>query len=99
MGRSTGSDASALGPDGAVWCIISSRMSPRRRGSTPFTEIYTMAIAKARSSLPVRGYYVTPINPGRVIQQSGSGFGLPRLGGLLNAQVEGLTGGSSATGR
>jgi hypothetical protein len=58
-----------------------------------------MAIAKARSSLPVRGYYVTTINTGRVIQQSGSGFGLPRLGGLLNAQVEGLTGGSSATGR
>lgn len=58
-----------------------------------------MAIAKVRSSLPVRGYYVTTIFTGRVVQNSGGGFGLPRLGGLLNAQVEGLTGGSSATGR
>lgn len=58
-----------------------------------------MATAKSRSSLPVRGYYVTTINTGRIVQTSSHGFGLPRLGGLLNAQVEGLTGGGSAAGR
>lgn len=56
-----------------------------------------MAITTARSSEPVRGYYVTTIHTGRVVQASGNGFGLPRLGGLLYAQVEGLTGGSAAS--
>jgi hypothetical protein len=58
-----------------------------------------MAIAKARSSSPVRGYYVTTINTGRIVQLSGFGFGVPRLGGLIYAQVDGLTGGGSATTR
>src|SRR5206468_9576344 len=58
-----------------------------------------MAITKARTGSVVRGYYVTTINTGRVTQASGAGFGLPRLGGLINAQVEGLSGGGSAAGR
>jgi hypothetical protein len=58
-----------------------------------------MAITKAISGNPVRGYYVTTINTGRVIQQSGKGFGVPRLGGLINAQVDGLTGGGTGATR
>lgn len=58
-----------------------------------------MAITKARTSSPVRGYYVTTIFTGRTTQLSGAGFGLPRLGGLINAQVDGLVGGGSAATR
>jgi len=58
-----------------------------------------VAITKARSGSPVRGYYVTTINTGRVTQLSGAGFGVSRLGGLINAYVDGLTGGGSAATR
>jgi len=58
-----------------------------------------MAITKARTGSVVRGYYVTTINTGRVTQASGAGFGLSRLGGLINAQVEGLSGGGTGASR
>ncbi len=55
-----------------------------------------MAITKAVSANPVRGYYVTTIFNGRKVLKSGSGFGLPRLGGLINARVDGLATDSAA---
>src|SRR5688500_11099167 len=54
-----------------------------------------MAIAKVRSADPVRGHYVTTIHTGRITKLSGKGFGVARLGGLVNAQVEGLAGGGT----
>lgn len=50
-----------------------------------------MAITKAVSANPVRGYYVTTVFNGRKVLKSGSGFGVPRLGGLINARVDGLS--------
>jgi hypothetical protein len=50
-----------------------------------------MAITKARTGSVVKGYYVTTVNNGRIVQSSGNGFGVARLGGLINAQIDGLT--------
>ena len=60
-----------------------------------------MAITKAVSANPVRGYYVTLMYNGRRVLKSGvgTGFGAPRLGGLINARVDGLTGGGTAGSR
>jgi hypothetical protein len=62
-----------------------------------------MAITKAISGNPVRGYYIETIQTGRIIRQTGgtgiSGFGQPRLGGLTNAIVDGLPGGGTGAGR
>jgi hypothetical protein len=60
-----------------------------------------MAITKAVSANPVRGYYVTTIYNGRRVLKSGTGtgFGAPRLGGLINARVDGLAGGGTAGNR
>jgi hypothetical protein len=60
-----------------------------------------MAITKAVSANPVRGYYVTLMYNGRRVLKSGNGagFGAPRLGGLVNARVDGLAGGGTAGNR
>jgi hypothetical protein len=56
-----------------------------------------MATTKARPASPVHGAEVTTIHTGRITQRSGAGFGLSRLGGLINARVDGLTTDTAST--
>lgn len=54
-----------------------------------------MAIVKTRSAEPVRNGYMVTVHTGRQVVASNKGFGKPRMGGLINATVEGLASGGT----